>query len=296
MKVPVTNLRRKPVDARREALCDELQETQLLFNEILLLRDETKDWCYVEAEEQPKFDQAKGWYGYPGWVRKRHVRDVEEPAAFNGVVCVPFTTIRSVPAETGSPLFPVSLGTKIHVTGEEKGYWEIVFGNRGKAWIRATDVDKRPMGEAMTSSASNREQLARLFLGVPYLWGGRSMPLPSSSPAKGGVDCSGLTNLLFRADHIDIPRDAHDQWITSHPIGVTELREGDLIFVSQGTQAETINHVMVSLTGEAFVEASETGDRVKIRTFAEKFGVDLAQLAQLDFMVGNRRIYFGRIG
>ena len=52
--VPVANLRKEPVEASVEYVCDDLQETQLLYNECLLYKDETEDWYYVEAVEQTK--------------------------------------------------------------------------------------------------------------------------------------------------------------------------------------------------------------------------------------------------
>ena len=52
--VPVADLRLKPIEARAAYAHDHLQESQLLYNEILLCRGEERDWYYVEAGEQLK--------------------------------------------------------------------------------------------------------------------------------------------------------------------------------------------------------------------------------------------------
>jgi len=110
-----------------------------------------------------------------------------------------------------------------------------------------------------------------------------------------GVDCSGLVNLVFRANDIDVPRDAHEQWMASGQISAGSLSPGDLIFLSREGDASFVNHVMLSLGGEQFIEASQTGDIVRIRTFTEKFGLDLGRLGQQDFFINKKKLYFGRI-
>ena len=45
-------------------------------------------------------------------------------------------------------------------------------------------------------------ELAKRFLGIPYLWGGRS---------SFGFDCSGFTQMLLRARGVNMPRDADQQ-------------------------------------------------------------------------------------
>ena len=110
-----------------------------------------------------------------------------------------------------------------------------------------------------------------------------------------GVDCSGFTCLVFRALGLDLPRDAHDQWMTATPIAPQALGPGDLIFLSRQGEAGSVTHVMLSLGGEQFIEAAETGDIVRIETVSRKFGLGLRALEESNFTIHNTSMYFGRI-
>ncbi|NGX55096.1 MAG: Gamma-D-glutamyl-L-lysine endopeptidase [Chlamydiae bacterium] len=91
---------------------------------------------------------------------------------------------------------------------------------------------------------------AESFLNIPYLWGGRS---------REGVDCSGLINLIFRAQGFSIPRDAHDQYLRSQKITREQLQLGDLIFFTPREKLERITHVVLYKEKGWSIEAPETG-------------------------------------
>ncbi len=292
VKVPVANLRKTPKEAMPLLVRDEMQESQLLFNEVVAIREERGDWLAVDAVEQQKLVDGT-WQGYPGWMRRKDLAPADGPAPYNGVVKAPFTTARILPAAKAAAVFPLGLGTRLSFTDEAKGFLGFAMEGGKPAWVAKDAIASMPPKGGVKPAEVVR--LARLFLGAVYLWGGRSMPMPWAVGPVMGIDCSALVSLAFRAAGIDLPRDAHDQCKAASSIEAASLKAADLIFLASAGVDDTVRHVMVHLGGERLIEAAETGDMVRISTFRERLGVSLKEIAKGHGTGPERKIYFGRI-
>lgn len=103
-------------------------------------------------------------------------------------------------------------------------------------------------------------EIARQYLGVPYVWAGAS---PS-----GGFDCSGLVLYVYAQLGIDLPHFARSQYECGQHIAYSALMPGDLVFF--GSSVETIHHVGIYIGDGQFIHAPQTGDVVKISNLSAR--------------------------
>lgn len=292
---PVANLKKEPVDTAKGYAHDDLQQTQVLYNEALLYKGENADWYKVEAMEQQEFSQHQIWQGYPGWINKKSVEFIDNIPEYNSVVKNKLAKIYSAPVFHKKVVLTVSMGTRFKIIGQQGGYYKVSLAGNKIGWTKKENLLKFDMKLNRQQLGKNLLFTAKSFVNTPYLWGGRSMFMPELDIAVTGVDCSGLTSLAYRANNIDIPRDAHEQWMVAQKVSAGGRKAGDLIFISAKGYFDKITHVMLYIKGEYFIESSGTGNRVGIKKFKKKFGVTLSELIKQDCFIDNQKIYFGRV-
>ena len=116
-----------------------------------------------------------------------------------------------------------------------------------KLWLAAAAVRLSPPPASGAAVLSEAER----FLGLPYMWAGTS---------GFGVDCSGLTYLVYRQLGVTLPRDAADQAAAGTPVGKADLRPGDLVFFAFGPQ---IDHVGIYAGAGLMIDSPHTGASVE---------------------------------
>lgn len=95
---------------------------------------------------------------------------------------------------------------------------------------------------------------AKSYLHAPYLWGGRS---------HDGIDCSGLSQMVFLLFGIKIKRDASQQAQQGETVNfLQEARCGDLAFFANSDGR--INHVGILLDEHHIIHSTETAGCVVI--------------------------------
>ncbi|MEM7439565.1 MAG: NlpC/P60 family protein [Pseudomonadota bacterium] len=188
--VPVADLMDKPWGAL---------DRQLLFGNRFTLLEDHNGWAFGFAEPS----------GYVGYVRADVLEDEAEKTHR---VSTLGAHIYATPDMKTRPKMLLPFAAMLHIDGQSGNYL-----NCGHGWVH-----KRQL-EPMDTIHPDPVQVAELFLGVPYLWGGDS---------TFGLDCSGLIHIAMRTASIPCPRDSDQQ---AQRLGEAlpedaTLQRGDVIF------------------------------------------------------------------
>lgn len=193
---------------------------------------------------------------YDGWIDGRDIRFLkrdEKPYASRGPVFVVSALFANIYEEADvtrhkpAAIAPISSVLEM-VRRIDERWFEVVLPNGCRGFIQNGDglPGEGPFSWPRIPPGSTAE-LARRFLGLPYLWGGCS-PL--------GLDCSGFVQLLYRMSGVPILRDAGIQMDDSGLLPVARGAEqtGDLVFF--GKAPDRISHVGMMISGREFIHAT----------------------------------------
>ena len=291
VNVAVADLRTQPGTPPIPYSHDEFEETQVLYGEVVSVKQIQGDWALVEAVEQPEFTHQQAWHGYPGWILRNDLRP--QPRRYAPTVVITEKWARVWADAQGTiPQLELPLGTRLPAEQLDRPLVQVRLADGSLGWVSRGAVE--PLGELRKLSDAARRQAvlrtAELLVGDPYFWGGRSPYAGSRGPTVTGVDCSGLTNLAHRIAGLDIPRDAHEQYLRAKKVAQPE--PGDLVFLSEAGNPKKIVHVMLYAGGGWLFEAPGTGQTVRRIRVIERFGFPIEQYKPGD-QVDGQTLSFG---
>jgi len=292
VNVPLLDLRAQPHTTAAVGTHDPLEETQLLYGERVQIVKVEEGWAYVEAVEQPEFTHARRWQGYPGWVPAETLVPWE-PLRSPTIVVTDLWAPTFTNAYTRIPApwrFP--LGTRLRAVEIGGTLWKVELVDGTTVWMPREFARSIEELAALPPLEQRRTIVrhAERFLGAPYFWGGRSPVRDGPGSQVTGVDCSGLVNLAFRAAGIDIPRDAHEQFLRARRINA--LQPADLIFLSERSNPDHIVHVMLYAGDGEVIEGPGTGQPVRRIAITKRLGQSLDWLTS-GAVVDGQTVSFG---
>jgi len=173
-----------------------------------------------------------------------------------GIVVASSVNVRSGPGTSHYIEAVVDYGQTLDVFAKTDNWYKIGTGGGNFAYISADYVSIRPEDVAARGSmnAGNRVlQLAKKYLGTPYVYGG-------SSPS--GFDCSGFTSYIYRQLGYSINRTAHDQLYNGVAVSKSELKPGDLVMFKRAGNSQ-VHHVGIYAGDGMMIHSPQTGDVVK---------------------------------
>ena len=154
-----------------------------------------------------------------------------------------------------------------------------------------TEEAPSPGGNGLGSSSPRRWQGEDSAEGEAASASERRKGKPAGVPSEvTGVDCSGLVNLAYRAAGIDVPRDAHEQFLRAR--AVTSIQPADLIFLSKRGNPRRIVHVMLYAGDGEIIEGPGTGLAVRRIALAERLGQPIDRLVP-GTVVDGQMVWFG---
>lgn len=238
--------------------------SQAILGDRLRVTDTQGDFCRVTTEDR-----------YEGWIAARLLVPARDDSDFlTTTIATLFADVFSGPDAHSEMLTKLVVGTKAVIARRaEVGDWvplslpdaQVGYVHRVSLNLTHHQTQLTPQGLArvleqglrrediVTALGRQAAETAKRFIGTPYLWGG-------CTPF--GIDCSGLTQLAYKLNGVQLLRDADLQFTDRRFRRVEEgqtletalLEDGDLVIFSRRADKQP-THIGLALGDGRFIHA-----------------------------------------
>ncbi len=223
-------------------------DTQALLGDKVRVVKLRPGWAKVVVPGQPTPADLRG---YPGWVPRRQLTATPPLSAATRATVVSRLGWLREDRTGGARTLRISFGTRLPVVGSSGSWVRVATPTGAIRRIRTAQVSVHaPKDPALAATRAGVVASATSFVGLDYLWAGRS---------GFGFDCSGFTSLVYRVHGVRIPRDASPQSKAGRAL--SRVRRGDLLFYADGGG---VHHVSMAVGNGRMVHSPRTGSTVQV--------------------------------
>ncbi len=218
--------------------------TQVVLGSTVQLLKEEEGFFYCRLEDD-----------YLGWLSKSSVHLGSDSIVHNwlkaplGVYTRIYGTVHQEPDRSSYPVSDIVLSSRVRRMMAQHPWVKIQLPDGRTGFVLQEELMELEQFRSLTPEPERLVHMAKLMLGIPYLWGGTSTK---------GFDCSGFTQTLYKMNGVELPRDANMQVSIGAVVDTSDsfasLRAGDLLFF--GSSSDQIAHVGMYLGDGRFIHES----------------------------------------
>ena len=213
--------------------------TQVIFGELYRILGKEDHWLRVRL----------AYDNYEGWIDQKQSFPLEEDEfirLINADTPASLDLVQLLSNENRLSVIPIPLGSSLpgiadhrFTVAQELFSFEGLVADAVSLETTLTHQERQKAKQTLIGDAM-------LYVNAPYLWGGRT-PF--------GIDCSGLTQMVYKLKKIKLLRDAAQQATHGEPLNfISESEPGDLAFFDD--EEGNIIHVGLMVDRSRIIHAS----------------------------------------
>lgn len=198
--------------------------SQVLFGEHFTILEKNNQWSKIKLQ----FDGYEGWVDEKQYqiISKKDFEHIDNQEVVLNADLIEYVT------SPDNLLMPIPLGASVSFLQNDE--------------INKSGLDFEGTKISGQKPKANLINTAFMYLNSPYLWGGKT-PF--------GIDCSGLTQMVYKLNGYQLLRDASEQATQGEPLSfIEECEPGDLAFFDN--EEGKIIHVGIIMDDNYILHAS----------------------------------------